>query len=65
MSDNDPPTVFVRGGRLARVRCDERGRPQIETLTDASLRIEINDRISFRRLTNGADGPTSKVIPPR
>src|SRR5207245_9293323 len=35
---NEPPAVFVRGGRLVRVRRDEQGRPGIDLLGDAELR---------------------------
>lgn len=35
---NLPPQLFVRGGELARVSPDERGRPLIERLGEASLR---------------------------
>jgi hypothetical protein len=37
-AENDPPELFVRSGRLTRVRDDENGKPIIESLTDLHLR---------------------------
>ncbi len=38
---NDPPTLFVRGGKLTRVRTDENGRPIVELLTVEHLRERL------------------------
>ncbi len=35
---NEPPTIFVRSGALARVRTDERGQPIIEPMAENELR---------------------------
>ncbi len=43
---NDPPTLFVRAGKLTRVREDENGRPIIEMLSDAHLRERLG-RVRF------------------
>jgi hypothetical protein len=44
---NDPPKLFVRSGELVRVRCDEKGRPIIESLSDAILRKHLSDAANF------------------
>lgn len=66
---NDPPRLFVRGGRLARFRVDENGRPLVEPFArpadDAALRVELDARIEFGRQTKpkkDAD-PTWKSLP--
>lgn len=46
---NDPSTIFVRGGQLARLRRDERDRPSIETLTADTLSAELNHIVRFVR----------------
>jgi Bifunctional DNA primase/polymerase, N-terminal len=38
---NDPPFLFVRGGKLTRVRADENGRPIVEVLTVEHLRERL------------------------
>jgi hypothetical protein len=43
---NHPPTLFVRAGKLTRVRADENGRPIIEFLSDAHLRERLG-RVRF------------------
>jgi hypothetical protein len=64
---NDPPAVFVRGGHLARVRCDENAKPIIEPFSKPAdvheLRTELELRISFGRTVPGRkkdDPPTWK-----
>ncbi len=44
---NDPPSLFVRGGKLARICRDERSRPFIEHETEASLRGRLARAASF------------------
>src|SRR5260370_12578198 len=34
---NFPPELYVRGGKLARMRVDEKGTPMIETMSDTIL----------------------------
>lgn len=53
---NDPPELFVQGGRLVRYRADEDGRPMVEALTRDELRIEAVRRISFERTVTRKDG---------
>jgi hypothetical protein len=43
---NNPPTLFVRAGKLTRVYEDENGRPIIEMLSDAHLRERLG-RVRF------------------
>ena len=43
---NNPPTLFVRAGKLTRVHEDENGRPIIEILSDAHLRERLG-RVRF------------------
>src|SRR5205823_11737051 len=38
---NTPPCVFVRLGRLVRIKCDERGATRIETMTEPMLRWRL------------------------
>lgn len=59
---NDPPSVFVRGGRLTRVRRDEDGRPVIEELTAHALRGHLARAANFVRLRSGGkDAPPVRV----
>lgn len=46
---NNPPTVFVRGGRLVRVCVDERGRPVIELLGEHELRGLLTRAADFAK----------------
>jgi len=43
---NNPPTLFIRAGKLTRVRADENGKPIIEILSDAHLRERLG-RVRF------------------
>lgn len=56
---NDPPRLFARGGRICRVRQDERGRPIIEELSDHGLRGEMERAANFQRETRVGIQPTA------
>lgn len=63
---NDPPSVFVRGGRLTRVRSDEHGRPSIEHLTHASLRHYAARAATYNTVRHTADGERRReTFPPK
>jgi hypothetical protein len=59
---NTPPMIFVRSGMLVRVRADEKHRPVIETLNDATLRGRLARVATFKRVSK--DGDFSHVKPP-
>lgn len=62
---NDPPTVFVRGGRLVLVRRDEHGRPLIERMGDAHVRGRLTRIANFVKPTKEGDrhvSPPDDVI---
>ncbi len=58
---NDPPSVFVRGGRLVRVRADERDRPFIELLGEHELRGLLTRAADFVAGGKQASPPTDVV----
>ena len=61
---NDPPKVFVRGGRLTRIGNDEDGNPVIEPLTLAALR-GMRDRCAmWLRPPRTKDNPPTQTAPP-
>lgn len=63
---NDPPRVFVRGGRLVRVRLDERDRPSIEALTAVSLRHYAALAATYNTIRYTADGERRReTFPPK
>jgi len=63
---NDPPRVFVRGGRLVRVRPDERHRPSIEALSAVSLRHYAALAATYNILRVTADGERRReTFPPK
>jgi hypothetical protein len=58
---NDPPEIFVRGGRLVRVREDENGIPEIQTMEDSHIKGRLARVANFVRTTEKGE---TKVIPP-
>ena len=52
---NDPPSVFVRGGRLIRVRLDENKQPIIDDIGDAAIRALLTQRANFVRVVKGKE----------
>jgi Bifunctional DNA primase/polymerase, N-terminal len=63
---NTPPRVFVRGGRLVRVRLDERDRPSIEPLTTVSLRWYAALAATYNVVRWSRDGDVHRVVfPPK
>ncbi len=52
---NEPPALFVRSGRLARIRVDEADRALIETLGESELRGRLARVASFRRAGRKGD----------
>jgi len=53
---NSPPTVFVRGGTLARVTRDENGQPKIEAFDRTRVRCRLSEVANFFTLRKGEDG---------
>lgn len=63
---NDPPRVFVRGGRLVRVRPDERHRPSIEALSAVSLRHYAALAATYNIVRMTTDGERRReTFPPK
>jgi hypothetical protein len=60
---NDPPTLFVRSGRICRIRLDERGRPLIENVGEHELRCAMAQAAHFFRITDR--GCHVHVSPPK
>jgi hypothetical protein len=58
---NNPPDVFVRAGRLVRVRQDENGTPQIQTMEDSHVKGRLARVADFVRATEKGE---TKVSPP-
>jgi hypothetical protein len=58
---NEPPEVFVRSGALVRVREDENGVPQIQTMDDNHVRGRLARVADFVRVTEKGE---TKVNPP-
>jgi len=58
---NDPPEIFVRGGRLVRVREDENGSPEIQSMDDPHIKGRLGRVANFVRTTEKGE---TKVIPP-
>jgi hypothetical protein len=60
---NDPPTLFVRGGALARVCRDEDGRPAIAAHTVDSLRLDCA-RTAYWYQVTGKAKKAQEITPP-
>lgn len=58
---NDPPTLFVRGGQLVRLRADEDDRPLIEPLRPEHVRMHLAQAATWWRAK--ADGHTATSPP--
>jgi hypothetical protein len=58
---NDPPEIFVRAGRLVRVREDENGIPEIQAMEDSHIKGRLARVANFVRTTEKGE---TKVIPP-
>jgi hypothetical protein len=59
---NDPPSVYVRGGALTRVRLDERARPIVEPMSTDVLRYRVARVADTVKVLN--DGQLRDVPPP-
>lgn len=59
---NEPPTMFVRAGQLARLRQDEDHRPIIEGLRENHARLALADAASWWRAMK--DGERTATSPP-
>jgi hypothetical protein len=60
-ASNDPPEIFVRAGRLVRVREDENGVPEIQAMEDSHLKGRLARVANFVRTTEKGE---TEVIPP-
>jgi hypothetical protein len=58
---NNPPDVFVRAGRLVRVREDENGTPQIQVMEDSHVKGRLARVADFVRITEKGE---TRVNPP-
>lgn len=58
---NEPPEVFVRSGALVRVREDENGIPQIQTMHDGHVRGRLARVADFVRVSEKGE---TRVSPP-
>lgn len=58
---NGPPEIFVRAGRLVRVREDENGSPQIQPMDDPHIKGRLARVANYVRTTEKGE---TKVIPP-
>ena len=58
---NAPPKLYVRSGELVRLRCDEKGKPSIESLTDSILRKHMADAANFYK--ESGKGQTATTPP--
>lgn len=59
---NVPPALFVRSGAVVRVRTDERGRPVIDTVTEAMLRGRMARTAMWFRAV--AENEVRHIAPP-
>ena len=67
VSGNYPPSVFVRGGRLVRVRLDENKQPVIDDIGEAEVRVLLAQRANFVRVVKDREAGgfrLSSVSPP-
>jgi hypothetical protein len=60
-SRNDPPELFVRAGRLVRVREDENGIPEIQAMEDSHIKGRLARVADFVRNTEKGE---TRVNPP-
>jgi hypothetical protein len=60
-ASNDPPEIFVRAGRLVRVREDENGTPEIQPMDDPHIKGRLARVANYVRITEKGE---TKVIPP-
>jgi hypothetical protein len=58
---NDPPEIFVRAGRLVRIREDENGTPEIQPMDDPHIKGRLARVADYVRTTEKGE---TKVIPP-
>ena len=58
---NDPPEIFVRAGRLVRIREDENGTPEIQLMDDPHIKGRLARVADYVRTTEKGE---TKVIPP-
>lgn len=59
---NDPPTVFVRGGRLCRFLRDERGRGALQPMSEAAVRVVLERSMRFLRGEGGKSMPAPRHL---
>gem|GEM_PF-546096 len=62
MAANEPPTLFVRAGQLARLRQDEETRPIIEALRTEHMRLALAEAADWWRSLK--DGGLTATSPP-
>src|SRR5437763_15773769 len=57
MEANAPPRLYVRQGRLVRIRADEHGRPIIDAATEAILKHRLARVADFKKVVRGVPLP--------
>lgn len=60
-ASNDPPNLFVRGGKMVYVAVDEERRPAVVPVSESYLRGRIGRVAEFYRCSDSGD---TKVLPP-
>lgn len=56
---NTPPMIFIMGGRLVRLRCDENSRPILDTIDVDILRYELERAATFSKWNGSITVPTA------
>ena len=59
---NNPPSIFVRDGKLTRLARDENGAPKLEQMAKAEIRVALERCASFYKQTE--NGKVIKPAPP-
>jgi hypothetical protein len=60
---NEPPTVFVRGGRLHRFVRDENARGRLEPMSDAATRVALERSARFLKGGGGGSESEPRSVP--
>ena len=61
-SGNHPPSIFVRGGRLVRVRLDENNQPIIDDIGEGEIRALLAQRADFIRVVKNKEAEGFRLL---
>lgn len=61
LTANEPPYIFVRSGRLARITLDEDSRPTTEEITPEGLKYHLDRVANFYTVRQKQDGETTET----